>query len=94
MDRGAVLGEFPEWRYEQNTVQLHSGDTLVLFTDGITEIRNSEGVEFGEERLIQLLRDNKGLPASVIQKSILAEVLEYGNGNFFDDATLIVLSVD
>jgi len=93
-DGGAVLGEFPEWSYKETEVQLRSGDTLLIFTDGITEIRNDDGIEFGEDRLIELLKDNRGATASALQQKIMAEVSEYSSGNFLDDATLIVMTVD
>src|SRR5882724_5931536 len=86
-ESGAVLGEFPYWNYSQSEIQLKSGDTVVLFTDGITEIRNYEGQEFGEDRLIQLLKTNAGQKASDLQRKIMTEVAEFSNGEFLDDAT-------
>jgi|GEM_PF-165516 len=92
-ESGAVLGEFPQWNYGQSEIQLRSGDAVVLFTDGITEIRNYEGEEFGEGRLIQLLKNNAGQKASDLQRKIMAEISEFSDGEFLDDATLVVVSV-
>ena len=47
-----MLGVFPKWNYEQGEIELASGDRLLLFTDGVAEVRNAAGEEFGEERLI------------------------------------------
>jgi sigma-B regulation protein RsbU (phosphoserine phosphatase) len=91
---GVVLGVFPDWSYQEEHVDLASGDRLVLFTDGITEIVNAENEEFGEERLVELLRANRKLDAEAMQKRVMAAVVEFSGGNFHDDATLIVTAVE
>ena len=53
--RRPSLGVFPDQHYFGGEIQLSSGDTLVFFTDGVTEARNASGEEFGEERLQELL---------------------------------------
>ena len=45
---GAVLGVFPDWTYEDSTIDLRAGDRLLLFTDGITEASDTNGQEFEE----------------------------------------------
>jgi sigma-B regulation protein RsbU (phosphoserine phosphatase) len=90
---GVVLGEFGDSAYAQGEVGLHSGDRLLFFTDGITEAENSQGEEFGEERLIDILVNNRHLNAVELQKRLIAGVSEYCDHKFRDDATLIVLSV-
>jgi sigma-B regulation protein RsbU (phosphoserine phosphatase) len=91
---GSVLGVFPDWNYEQREAALGSGDRIVLFTDGVTEVRNSEGEEFGEDRLIGLLRSDRHLPASRLQQRVMQAIVEFGGGEFQDDATLLILSND
>jgi serine phosphatase RsbU (regulator of sigma subunit)/FixJ family two-component response regulator len=91
---GTVLGPFPQWVYEQEEVELHSGDRVLLFTDGVTEIRNLDGEEFGEERLIDLLIRNRGLPANQLQQTIMLALAKFSGESFHDDATLIVASVE
>ena len=49
---GLILGLFPHATYEEETLQLEDGDTLVVFSDGVTEALNEAGDEFGEERLL------------------------------------------
>jgi sigma-B regulation protein RsbU (phosphoserine phosphatase) len=75
-------------------VDLEPGDRLVLFTDGITEIANTDNDEFGEERLMEVLRANRALDAEAMQKLVMAAVAEFSGGNFQDDATLIVAAVE
>jgi serine phosphatase RsbU (regulator of sigma subunit)/FixJ family two-component response regulator len=91
---GTVLGPFPEWEYEQEEVRLHSGDRVLLFTDGVTEIRNPDGEEFSEERLIDLLIKYCGLTAAQLQEAIMSALVGFSGGSFHDDATLIVVSVE
>ena len=90
---GVVLGVFPDWSYQEEYVDLAPGDRLVLFTDGITEIENADGAEFGEDRLMQLLQTHRELPAEATQQRVMAAIAEYSGGNFQDDATMIVTAV-
>jgi len=88
---GAVLGPFPNWNYKHDEIDLESGDRVVLFTDGVTELRNSIGEEFSEERLIDLLVQHRDLEADELRDRIVEAVVEFSGGEFQDDATLLVL---
>ena len=90
---GGVLGVFEQHTYEQGEVELLAGDRLVLFTDGLTEAGNPEGEEFGEERLVRLLIENRSHRADELQRKILNAVSEFSSGDFEDDATLIVVAI-
>jgi sigma-B regulation protein RsbU (phosphoserine phosphatase) len=90
---GPPLGLFPDWTYERGAVQFSAGDRLVLFTDGVTEVCDAAGEEFGEERLLAVLLENRHLNAGELQERILAEVAKFSGGRFQDDATLVVLAV-
>jgi serine phosphatase RsbU (regulator of sigma subunit) len=80
--------------YEQGEVSICAGDRIVLFTDGVTEARNADEEEFGEERLLALLSANAALRAGDLQGVILQSVNSFTNGELQDDLTLAVLSVE
>ncbi len=91
---GAVLGVFPDGAYEQGQVTIGSGDRVILFTDGITEARNTADEEFGEDRLIEMARENRGCSAPALQARLSAAVEAFTGGLFQDDATLIVMAAE
>ncbi|HQR35631.1 MAG TPA: SpoIIE family protein phosphatase [Blastocatellia bacterium] len=91
---GPVLGIFKDQMFDQAEIALASGDRLLLYTDGITEAENENGEEFGEERLLSLLRSHRQLSAQALQQTVMAAVTEFCGGNFQDDATLLVLAVE
>jgi serine phosphatase RsbU (regulator of sigma subunit)/predicted enzyme related to lactoylglutathione lyase len=85
-----VLGLFAEWECSIQESQLFPGDILVLYTDGITESFNAAEEEFGEERLIESLRRNRGLGAQALLTAITDEVRRFSPHEQHDDLTLIV----
>ncbi len=91
---GPVLGVFADWQYEQHEIEFAAGDRVLLFTDGVTELRNADSMEFGEEHLIELLAKTRHLGAKELQEKITHAVAEFCDGEFQDDATLIVMSAD
>ena len=90
---GRVIGAFSDSRYAQGEIQIHSGDRLLLFTDGLTEARDVSGEEFGEERLGDLLTLLRHLNAKQLQAGILRTVREFCGNNFDDDAALMIIAV-
>jgi sigma-B regulation protein RsbU (phosphoserine phosphatase) len=91
---GTVVGMFPEMGYEDATVELHPGDVLLAFTDGVPEAHNPESEEFGEERLQQLPRQTAHLPADEISARISAEMKDWiRDAEQYDDFTFIVMKV-
>ena len=90
---GVVLGVFANQVFNSGTVELQTGDRMVLYTDGVTEACNSEDEEFGEERLLQILQQNRSSSAVEIQKSVLQAAAEFSHGPWHDDATLLVVAV-
>ena len=92
---GPVLGVFEEWNYEQETIQMQSGDLLVAYTDGLTEALNTEGEEFGEERLRGALAACADLPVEEVRERIVERVREWSAGTAqHDDLTFVVLKVE
>jgi sigma-B regulation protein RsbU (phosphoserine phosphatase) len=91
---GLALGMSRERKYEQGEIELNSGDRLLLFTDGVTEVVNAEREEFGEERLIDLLGNNLNLRAAELQKKVLEAVTAFSRGDFQDDVTMVIVGVE
>ncbi len=88
---GMVVGVLPSSKYEQTELQLHSGDLLVAFTDGVTEPENEFEEEFGEQRLTDLLvRHWQASPADIIEHVSRAVTQWTGSPELQDDFTLLV----
>ena len=85
-----VLGVFKEWDCEIGERQLHPGDMLALYTDGITESYNSLDEQFGEQRLIESLQRHREVPSSAALTSIVEEVQRFSPHEQHDDITLII----
>jgi sigma-B regulation protein RsbU (phosphoserine phosphatase) len=91
---GPVIGVFRSCVYEQETVQLQSGDLLLAYTDGVTEAFNSDGEEFGEERLEELLRSSSHMSADEVRDTVVRCVRDWcATAPQHDDLTFIVLKV-
>ena len=89
---GMVLGLFDAVPYAEGTAELRSGDTLLVFSDGVTETLNPAGEEFGESRLVAVAAKKREGTAEELQSGILAELERYSPGiRVSDDRTLIVL---
>ena len=87
---GTVLGLFREWESPSVECQLTPGDTLALYTDGVTESFGDGEEEFGEERLIEALKRHRGQPAHVTVMSVIRDVQRFSPQEQHDDITLIV----
>lgn len=84
-----VLGLFDEWECTVAESQLSDGDTLILYTDGVTDAFNDDGEEFGEERLIEAVRRNRYLAPEPMLTAIVEDVRRFSPGEQHDDITLI-----
>ncbi len=85
-----VLGLFEAWDCEIGECRLAPGDTLALYTDGITESSNADGEEFAEERLIEALQRCRGMCPEAQVAATINEVQRFSAGEQYDDITLIV----
>ncbi len=85
-----VLGIFKKWECEIGERTIHPGDTLALYTDGITEAFNENRDEFGEDRLIESLRRHRAQPSQSLLNSIVADVRQFSPREQHDDITLII----
>ena len=87
---GTVVGLFDQVSYEEGEVQLRRGDLFVAYSDGVTEPENDFG-EFGEQRLIDLVQENRDLPLARITEIITAAVDDWiGDQEQPDDVTLVL----
>lgn len=88
---GAVLGQFPDWIYEQSEIQLKPGDRLLLFTDGLVEASNADDEAFGEESLIAVAREKSDQNAGELMNSLIQASSAHCGGHFQDDASMVLL---
>ena len=91
LDRGGtVVGLFEHVTYEESSVQLRQGEIFLAYSDGVTEPENDFG-EFGERRLIELVRENRDLPLPRISEIVTAAVDDWiGANQQPDDVTLVL----
>jgi sigma-B regulation protein RsbU (phosphoserine phosphatase) len=73
-------------------VTLELGDTLLLYTDGITEASDQQGMLWGEDRLADIIRQNADLSAEQLIQKILKTLKDYTNGSPLEDDVTLVLS--
>jgi serine phosphatase RsbU (regulator of sigma subunit) len=89
---GMVVGLMDGVPFVEGTAQLHPGDVLLVFSDGVTETWSPENEEFGDAGLIATVRRGPGLSAEFLQNLILQELDRFSAGaKATDDRTLIVL---
>jgi sigma-B regulation protein RsbU (phosphoserine phosphatase) len=86
-----MLGAFAQWNCKEAAARLGSGDTLLLYSDGVTEAGEEGEEEFGEERLIHALRVNQAQPAEALVQAIVDEVNAFSGGSCSDDVTVLAL---
>jgi steroid delta-isomerase-like uncharacterized protein len=89
---GMVVGAFEQAIFDEQTLQLEPGDLLVAYSDGVTEARNAESDEFGEERLLACVRANCDLAPTELLQCVFDAVHQFSAGTAQgDDLTLLVL---
>jgi sigma-B regulation protein RsbU (phosphoserine phosphatase) len=93
---GIPIGVTPEAKFPiSGSIVLERGDILVLPTDGILEAASPSSEEFGDERLLQIVRENRQRSAREIIGSILSSSLRFTQRDQFeDDATAVVVKCD
>jgi serine phosphatase RsbU (regulator of sigma subunit) len=90
------VGLFPQVRYQERRLDLSTGGTVIVYTDGVTDALNLKGEEFGEQRLIACCNAlPAGADAQTICRLLSEEIARWTTGvEQFDDTTMLVLSVD
>jgi sigma-B regulation protein RsbU (phosphoserine phosphatase) len=86
-----VVGLFGGVNYENEAVELESGDIIVAYSDGVTEPENEFG-EFGEDRLAQIVRENASLPLPRIADAVVTAVTDWIGGEEQPDDITVVLA--
>jgi sigma-B regulation protein RsbU (phosphoserine phosphatase) len=91
---GPLVGVIKDAVYEERPVWLGPGDVLVFYTDGATEVTGADGDEFGERRLVDLVRAMRDRSAAEMCEGIHDAVLDFaGPQSPTDDITLIIVKV-
>lgn len=89
---GMILGLFDFATFEHESIQLQDGDTLVVFSDGVSEAQSISGEEFGDDRLIAVVEQHRGAPPAVMRDALGAAVREFTAGaSQSDDITVLVV---
>ena len=90
---GVALGVMPGIEYQTHSVTLKEGDTVLLYTDGVTEAQNSDGVQFGLERIRETFRERAPEGPETATSEVFSAVREFaGDAPQFDDITCLALS--
>jgi sigma-B regulation protein RsbU (phosphoserine phosphatase) len=77
--------------FEQETIALAEGDTVLLYTDGVPEARRDKQF-YGEQRLLQVAQDNLGRAAGLTD-ALLADALQFQGGHARDDIAIVAIRV-
>ncbi len=89
---GTILGPVPDMSFKRGFAFLDVGDLLLLYTDGIVEREDPKGEPFGDNRLIELVKQERREKASTIIERLFMEVYKFGaNEKWRDDATAVIV---
>jgi len=92
IEGGPALGVIDESVFEERPIFIGEGDVVLFYTDGVTEVVNSRGEEFGVEGLVDSLKKYRDLPAKEIHQKIYSDITGFASDrHIFDDLTMIVL---
>lgn len=89
---GPIVGLFEGAAYEEETVTLHAGEWLVVYSDGVSEALSADGEEYGEERILECVRRNEEVEPQALLDALFADVSNFAKGAAqSDDITAMVL---
>jgi sigma-B regulation protein RsbU (phosphoserine phosphatase) len=92
---GMPLGVSDEANWQQGSLEISSGDMLLLYTDGVLDTQNPRGEFLGDEGMLKIIKNQVGFSARVVQDSLLSGVFNFaGTGPQVDDITLMILIRD
>ena len=91
-DGGQILGVTKDSVYEERALMIQPGEVIVLYTDGVTEVFDDHGVEFGMARLVEVIKANRSRSAHEIQEAIYSAVMSFCSpDHIFDDLTMVII---
>ncbi len=91
---GIIIGMFAQSQYSEAETELHAGDVLMLFSDGVTEAHNPQEEEFGDDRLKDLLRRAAHLPIDEMAAYVLDGLKTWmADAPQYDDLTFVLMKV-
>ncbi|HXH49850.1 MAG TPA: SpoIIE family protein phosphatase [Terriglobia bacterium] len=89
---GRIMGVIPNSNYRTHQAQLRAGDTVLLYTDGVTEAINTSDSFFSEERLVEWFQRSGGLPVEEVVSGLVGEVQAFAGGHAqADDVTVLAI---
>jgi len=86
-----VLGAIPDYDFKSGEIDLKENESVIIYTDGVTEAVSPENELYGEERLCALLSENASLPVKDIGQKIIDSLTSFQGENQFDDITYLLL---
>ena len=75
----------------QNEMPFRKGDRIILFTDGVTETKNTAGEQYGERKLENFIRKNHGMSLELFNQQLVAELNSFSGGKFTDDIFVLTI---
>lgn len=92
---GFGLGMFSSVTFEEKRMPVESGDKIILYTDGVVDSRNDKGSMFGQERLIQRVRENPSANSYRLTHFLVEEIEEFaGDTPRQDDLTILIIEIE
>jgi sigma-B regulation protein RsbU (phosphoserine phosphatase) len=88
---GTVLGMFPNWTGEMRHARLDVGDTLLIFSDGLTEAADRSNEEFGPDRLLEAVRACENKSPLELVDSLGGQIRAHSEGQLTDDLTILAI---
>jgi sigma-B regulation protein RsbU (phosphoserine phosphatase) len=88
---GPAIGLVEEFKYREKAIELHPGDILLLYTDGVTEAANARKEQFGRNRLASVVGQSSNLPARELIQALRKELMAFSAGQQLEDDTTIVV---
>jgi sigma-B regulation protein RsbU (phosphoserine phosphatase) len=96
LDRGCtILGAFPDLKkVDIGTIKVNKEALLLSYTDGLTDVKNNEGVFFNEDYLMEFARQNEYISASLFNKKLMGEIRRFKEDQDFpDDITVLTCKI-